>query len=242
MATATLKKRPHKPRAKPLRSCEELEEDRLESFYMPAYMSLDEFRQWTYSDDFPEHGRITFLGKEMFIDMSAERVNSHVSVKVEICTVLGNLVRKKKSGKFFFDGTRFVHVAAEVSNEPDALFATWETFKNGTFRRIPTADGEDTIELEGTPDWVMEIISPSSVTKDRTKLRHCYHFAGVPEYWLIDARGEDLEFDILVHGKDDYEPTKSVKGWQVSPTFSKQFRLRRIVDPTGETDYRLQMK
>ena len=109
-------------------------------------------------------------------------------------------------------------------------------------RKIATADGEDWIELEGTPDWILEIISPSSVTKDRKKLRKSYHLAEVPEYWLIDARGENVEFEILLRGIDDYEPAENINGWQVSPTFGKKFRLRRIVDPIGGTDYRLQMK
>jgi Uma2 family endonuclease len=174
--------------------------------------------------------------------MNAERLDSHASVKVETCTVLSNLVRKRKSGKFYFDRTRFVHPSAEVSNEPDAFYATWETLKKDILRKIATADGDDYIELEGTPDWIMEIISPSSVTKDRKRLRVRYHLAGVPEYWLIDARGEEVEFDILIRGKEDYEPAENINGWQVSPTFGKRFRLRRIVDPTGQPDYRLQMK
>ena len=243
MATATLKKRPRKQKNSLPQPCEELEEDRSASFFMPAgSMTLDDFRQWTSADDFPENGKIAFIGKEIFIDMSAERINSHGSVKVETCTVLNNLVRKKKSGKFFFDGTRIVHPAAEISNEPDAFFATWETLKKGALRMIATSSCDDYIELEGTPDWIMEIISPSSVTKDRKRLRRCYHLAGVPEYWLIDARGADVEFDILIHGEGDYEPTENINGWQMSPTFGKKFRLRRFFDPMGEPDYRLQMK
>ena len=69
------------------------------SFYMPTSMSLDEFRKWSSSDDFPEYGRITYLGTEMFVDMNAERVISHGAVKVEICTVLNSMVRKEKNRK-----------------------------------------------------------------------------------------------------------------------------------------------
>ena len=34
--------------------------------------------------------------------------------------------------------------------EPDALFVSWESFEAGLVRRVPTADEEDFIELEGT--------------------------------------------------------------------------------------------
>ena len=242
MSTATLKRRKKRPQKTGSFANSLLDEDRSQAFFMPASMSLEEFRKWSQSDEFPDRGCITFLGKEIFIDMSAERPYSHGSVKVEICTVLGNLVRKRKSGKLFFDRTRFVHPTAEVSNEPDAFYAAWDTIKKGALRNVATADGEDVIELEGTPDWIMEIISPSSVTKDKKKLRKSYHRAGVPEYWLIDARGADVEFDILIRGEDNYEPAEVVRGWQVSKAFGKRFRLRRVVDPTGEPDYRLQMK
>ena len=50
----------------------------------------------------------------------------------------------------------------------------------------------------------MEIVSPSSVSKDKKHLRECYYRAGIPEYWLIDARGEDVEFDILRRGEEKY--------------------------------------
>ena len=36
----------------------------------------------------------------------------------------------------------------------------WETFASGTIREVPTKEGDDWIELEGTPDWILEIVSP----------------------------------------------------------------------------------
>jgi Uma2 family endonuclease len=37
------------------------------------------------------------------------------------------------------------------------------------------------MELEGTPDWVLEVVSQSSVAKDTKWLRESYHKAGIPE-------------------------------------------------------------
>src|ERR1700722_17397659 len=71
MATATLKKRPRKSKAPALDQAESLEEDRSASFFMPAgSMTLDDFRKWTSADDFPENGKIAYIGQEIFIDMS----------------------------------------------------------------------------------------------------------------------------------------------------------------------------
>src|ERR1051325_3661647 len=141
-------------------------ENETSAFFMPVgSMTLAEFRRWTHSDDFPATGLIAYIGKEIFIDMSPERILSHGSVKTAVCGTVITLNRKKKSGKFYLDRTRFVHASAEISNEPDAFFATWETLKSGRLRKIPTADGKDYIELEGTPDWILEIVSPRSDRK-----------------------------------------------------------------------------
>jgi Uma2 family endonuclease len=40
--------------------------------------------------------------------------------------------------------------------------------------------------MRGTPDWVGEVLSPSTATYDRTIKLRAYERAGVPEVWLID--------------------------------------------------------
>ena len=68
-------------------------------------------------------------------------------------------------------------------------------------------------EIEGTPDWVLEVISESSVRKDTEQLRTAYHRAGISEYWLIDALGEEIIFQILNHRKNGYAATPIREGW-----------------------------
>ena len=82
--------------------------------------------------------------------MSPERLSlPWIPVKTEVCGVVHRLIRRAKKGKFYMDRTRISNVAAEVSNEPDALFATWKSFESGKLRFVPTKDGDDYIELEG---------------------------------------------------------------------------------------------
>ena len=42
------------------------------------------------------------------------------------------------------------------------------------------------------PDWVCEIVSPTSARRDRVRKMNVYHAAGVPHYWLIDPQDETL--------------------------------------------------
>jgi Uma2 family endonuclease len=204
--------------------------------------TLTGFREWSSSDVFPERGKIAFVAGEIIVDMSPERIGSHNAIKVEVLAVVGSLVKEEDTGKFYTDGVRFVHKKAQVSNEPDSMFVLWETFQSGVIRRVPTKDGEDWIELEGTPDWTLEIVSPSSIFKDTVVLLDRYHRAGVPEYWLIDVRGDRLEFTILNYHPDGYRSAAVKAGWQKSRIFGKQFRLIRVFDRLGDPTFRLDMK
>lgn len=231
MATADLKSK-RKPPARPIASPDE--EDRTYCVVIPpGATTLAGFRKWSYSDTFPERGKITFVGGEILIDMSPECLNSHNAVIVELARVLGDLVVEHDLGQLYINRARFAHVAAEVSNEPDLMFVGWQVLEEKRVRLIPTKDEKDYIEFEGTPDLVVEIISPSSVTKDTVKLFDRYHRAGVPEYWLIDARKEPVSFQLLVHEPAGYCPARGRAGWQKSRVLGKQFRPRRTGSRLG---------
>jgi Uma2 family endonuclease len=203
-------------------------------------MTLAGFRDWATSDEYPEHIRASFIGEEIFIEMSNEDLDAHVAVKTEITRVLARLVRDSKLGRFYADGVLVSNEEAGVSNNPDASFFTPETFRSGRVRLVPKADKEDRYrEVEGTPDWVLEVISDSSVEKDTEKLRQAYHRAGIREYWLIDARGDDIDFQILYHSKDGYEAAPRQRGWQQSRIFGRSFRLDRQRDVLGLWEYTL---
>jgi Uma2 family endonuclease len=47
--------------------------------------------------------------------------------------------------------------------------------------------------IEGPPDVVVEILSPSTAAKDRGKKMDIYAHYGVPEYWIVDIGNELLE-------------------------------------------------
>lgn len=209
----------------------------------PGAHTLAGFRAWAKSDDFPERGRISFIDQDILIDMSPEELETHTKVKGEMGRVLLNLNRKKKLGEFYSDGTLVSNEDANLSTEPDATFVFWESLESGKVRlvRRESAEGQY-IEVEGSPDWVLEIVSDSSVGKDNRRLRQRYHRASVSEYWLIDARGEDIVFHILIRGETDYEDAPGKGGWQSSKVFGRRFRLVRRRGRLNHWEYTLQMK
>jgi Uma2 family endonuclease len=209
----------------------------------PSAHTLAGFRAWAKSDDFPERGRISFIDQEIIVDMSPEELQTHVKVKMEISFGLMKINKKHKLGEFYGDGTLVTNEAANLSTEPDGTFVSWESLNTGKVRLVPCEGVEgEYLEVEGTPDWVLEVISETSVRKDTKKLRERYHRAGVSEYWLINARGPDIDFQILHRHETDYEAAPGRGGWQESRVFGRRFRLVREKGQRGLWVYSLQAK
>jgi Uma2 family endonuclease len=105
---------------------------------------------------------------------------------------------------------------------------------------LPRADGDpDGIELLGAPDIVIEVVSRSSVRKDNVVLRAAYAAAGIPEYWLVDARGEELAFQILCLESGAYETANASSALQRSRVLGRDFRLERERNRLARWTYRL---
>ncbi len=60
--------------------------------------------------------------------------------------------------------------------------------------------------VDGAPDLVIEVLSPSTALKDRREKRHLYEKSGVKEYLLIDPEEHYAEYFRLEDG--DYGPSE----------------------------------
>jgi Uma2 family endonuclease len=214
------------------------------AIHLPSSAStLDGFRAWITSGSHPDNVRVSFVNEEIVIDMSPEELESHNKVKAEISRVISGLIRELDLGTFYSDGTLLSSPAANLSTEPDALFVQWESFQTSRIRPVPRqAHPGEHVELEGAPDWVLEVVSRSSVRKDTQLLRQAYHAADVPEFWLVNAFGPEIEFQILVREADEYRPMPSNDRWIASPIFGREFRLSRDFDRLGYRRYSLEVR
>jgi Uma2 family endonuclease len=73
---------------------------------------------------------------------------------------------------------------------PDVQF-----YRRGNFPR-----GQEKGLEKGRPDLVVEVISPSSRSKDSVHKLHDYAAIGVPEYWLLDPEARTMERLLLREG------------------------------------------
>jgi len=207
-----------------------------------ATANLASFRKWAKNNDLPEKTKLLYCRGEVMIDMGTEQIFTHVEVKTEITTVLRVLAREGKLGRMWAEGFLVTNEKAELSCNPDAVFVSNEAF---TAKRVKLVEGKEGgfVELLGTPDMVLEVVSGSSEKKDNQILFEAYYEAGIPEYWLVDARGDEIEFHIYKHGTKRYTVTeKQPGGWVKPAVFGKSFRPVRGTDASGNPEFTLEVK
>ncbi len=212
--------------------------DETEKVTIPAWVKdLASFRRWANTDEFPEEGRVCWLEGEVWADVSKEQIFSHVLVKTEIVSVLRRIVKDEATGLFLADGALLVNVDVEFACVPDAVFVSTAGLRDRV--RLIEGKEEGYVELEGSPEMVLEVVSTSSVRKDTVTLRRAYWEAGVREYWLVDARADALSFDILRHTSRGYAAVPKRGGFVKSAVFGKSFRLARSAGAHGHPEYTL---
>ncbi len=90
----------------------------------------------------------------------------------------------------------------------------------------------EAIRFEGAPDLVVEIVSPSSGTRDKYKKLQKYHDAGVREYWIVDPKKRRVTVHFLETEEDpvfySFSIPVGISGGLCSIDFS------RVMDHVGK--------
>ena len=209
----------------------------------PGIEDLETFRSWARSESFPERGRIDWVAGRIEVDMTPEDINTHGTPKTAVASALLALIQEKELGIVCVDSTRISSPLADLSAEPDILVLLLETIRSGRAKLIPGSSREKDrwIEIEGSADIVVEVISRHSGTKDRKRLRALYHAAGVREYWLVDARRGKTELEVLVHSRSGYRASLvDAEGFSISGVLGKRVRLVRGSETEGLCFFRLE--
>ncbi len=172
--------------------------------------------------------------------MSPESLETHNKVLLEFIAALARHVKDGDLGEVYAERALFTNVPARVSTEPDFLFVSWSASETGrvTLSRRKQRQ-EEFIEIVGTPDVVLEVLSDSSLRKDRVRLKAAYESARIPEYWMVDARGDQISFEIFTLDGRAYRPSAPPDQPQTSRVLGARFRLRRARNRVGRYTYTL---
>ena len=209
---------------------------------IPSWVNdLESFRRWSRSDQYPERGRVSFLDGEIWVDTHMEQLFTHNRVKTCFTVALGGIAESEEMGYYFSERAALSNETADLSTEPDGTFRSFAAL---AAKRVVLVEGveEGHVEIEGTPDMVLEVVSTRSVRKDTKVLRRLYWKAGIPEYWLVDARKDPPQFDILRRTERGYATTRRKEGWLRSKVFGRSFLLEAKPDRLGNPQFFLRFE
>ncbi len=105
----------------------------------------------------------------------------HQGILESLGFIISKYVREKDSGKVFYAPTDVV-LAEDTVVQPDMLFINKERL--GIIKEVA---------IMGSPDLIVEIISPSSASYDTVEKRDIYEDYGVKEYWLVFPQEKVIE-------------------------------------------------
>jgi Uma2 family endonuclease len=124
-------------------------------------------------DNLPEGPPYYELIRNQIIEMPPP-TTFHQSIGGKIHLFIGMYLLKYPIGRLYYAP---VNILLDEFNvlQPDLLFVSNERLSIITEKRI-----------EGAPDWVCEILSPSTRKNDLTVKKELYQAHGVKEYWIVD--------------------------------------------------------
>lgn len=205
--------------------------------------TLASFLDWIDTTELPEKLPIRFHKGEVWVDLM-EEMFSHNQIKTALGVTLGGLIQSEQLGLYATDGMLLANEGAELATTPDAMFLSNAALEAKRVRfTAGKKRGAVATRVVGTPDLVVEIVCPSSEVVDTEWLMSAYHNAGIPEYWVIDARDEDdIRLDIYKRGKKEYTAGRKNDGWVKSAVLGKSFRLTRKEDKNGYSQFTLEVR
>ena len=207
-----------------------------DNIVVPGWIvDLATFRRWATSTEYPQSGWISYLDGLIFVDPHMEELFTHNLVKGAYAFAVMSVLGPTPKGTYVHDRMLLTNSAANLSTEPDGLFFFWNTIQSGRLGMVEGAEGY--VELTGTPDMILEVVSKHSVRKDTVLLRELYWKAGIPEFWLVDARGAEPHFEILRHNDAGYVAVEPSGDWVASSIFQHQFQIEKRKNPLGHPQF-----
>ncbi len=150
-----------------------------------------EKKTYTYEDyaQLPEGAPYQLIDGELIFTPS--RTPRHQRILRNLSVALDLFVEEHELGDIFI-GPIDVYLSETDTPQPDILFIA-----NARLGII----GEKYVD--GAPDLVMEILSPSTAYYDLKKKKYLYEASGVKEYWIVDPEAQEIEVYALAEGQFD---------------------------------------
>ncbi|MCS7285276.1 MAG: Uma2 family endonuclease, partial [Hydrogenobacter thermophilus] len=130
--------------------------------------------------------------------MSPAPSPEHQRSSKRLFTKLYSLFEETKRGEVFYAPID-VYLDEENAYQPDIVVV----LKDGKAKLTERG-------VEGPPDMVIEILSPSTAYYDLTEKKEVYERVGVKEYWIVDPKRKAIE--VYKNTEKGFELYSKVKG------------------------------
>ena len=166
----------------------------------------------TYQDylNTPGDERYELLDGELILVASPNE--DHQTASMELGSQMHSFVKENELGRVFHAPYDVLLSDTDVV-QPDLLFISKER------EHIRTS-----ANIQGAPDFIVEILSPSSAQRDWGRKRELYSRHQVKEYWIVDPanrivyvmllRDRVLDLD-ATYGKGDTVTSSTLEGFSV---------------------------
>jgi len=155
-------------------------------------------RPFTYDDylALPDDGK-RYQVIEGEISMTPAPSPRHQEIQADLCARMVLHVREHLLGKVYVSP---IDVALSMVDivQPDILFVAKDRMDIVAKKNIV-----------GIPNLIVEILSPSSVERDRVEKMTLYERYGLPEYWIVDPDSQTV--DVYLSAANRLEKVETLK-------------------------------
>ena len=152
-------------------------------------------QRFTYADyqRWPEEARYELIDGEAFL-MAPAPLIEHQIIAGEIFRQLANALDGQACTPFVAP----VDVRLPRADEADEAI---DTVVQPDVLVVCDPSKIDRRGVRGAPDWLLEVLSPSTAAHDQIAKRRTYERAGVREYWLVHPGDRTLTVYVLDNGQ-----------------------------------------
>ncbi len=156
---------------------------------------VDQSTRYTYVEyaTWPDEERWELIDGQAYL-MTPAPSTEHQRVSMRLGSQIEVFFRGKSCEVFAapFD----VRLPANAAQEDDAV----DTVVQPDILVVCEPAKLDDKGCRGTPDWIVEIISPSTASQDQIRKLDLYERHRVPEYWIVDPLNRIITVFVLSNG------------------------------------------
>ena len=156
-------------------------------------MKMARLKEWTYEEfmALPEGGPVRYEIIDGDLCMTPSPVSRHQKISKNLLFEIERFLRTNPLGEIFA-----APVDVVFSQEPPQVVVPDLVFVAAEHLSLITEKN-----LQGVPDLLVEILSPTTATIDRRVKHALYERVGVPEYWIVDPERNSVQVFRLSGGR-----------------------------------------